>query len=607
MVKKEQNIPEMNVSNNYSSEKVGFEEISKKEIEKTNKIKEELEDFKNFVIKKFPFTLSIGILPPKSIDIFIEEEIGENLPKEEFEKIKNKTHLFMIVPEEKVKEIPKIKLELLKNIKEKKKNVWIYIKTPIDVWETGLDSKFDLMGAISMSFPLHDKGFLQPLRVAEIHKSLVLQRFEKFVVSYVIGGSWVTGTALKTSDVDAFIIINDTDVKKMPRLELKERLRSIIYQYVSEAHALAGVKKNLIHVQIYLLTEFWECVKDAHPTIFTFIRDGVPIYDRGTFTPWKVLLKMGKLKPSPESIDMFMSMGDRTVKRAKNALMEILIHDIYFGVITPSQALLMLYGLPPPNPKQTVKEMRNIFVEKEKMLEARYVNILERILKYYKDYEHEKLKEIKGEKIDKLIKDTEDYLERIKELRKQIEKRAEARTIEQIYEDTFNLLKNVTGKKIQNSMISDFEKLVKNGKFNPQHIKTLKDIINTKSDCKKGKTDLHKIDNVRKKSSSLINDLIEYSQRKDLISLEKKRISLKYEGGKKSAELLLGENDSGENKIFLFLQGSIKEISRGKIIDSNEEEVSKMMSSTNKEKSTKINPNVFELLKKELGEFEIVF
>ena len=107
------------------------------------------------------------------------------------------------------------------------------------------------------------------------------------------------------------MIINDTDVKRMPRLELKERLRGIIHQQMAEAASLAGVK-NTLHIQTYLLTDFWESVKDASPVIFTFIRDGIPIYDRGTFMPWKTLLRMGKLKPSPESIDMFMKTADKT-------------------------------------------------------------------------------------------------------------------------------------------------------------------------------------------------------------------------------------------------------------------------------------------------------
>ena len=141
------------------------------------------------------------------------------------------------------------------------------------------------------------------------------------------------------------------------RYLIKERLRGIIYQYVAEASALAGVE-NKLEPQIYLLTDFWEAVKDAHPVIFTFIRDGVLLYDRGTFMPWITLLHMVILKPSPEAFDMFMSMVDNTTKRAERTLLEIVIGEIYWGVITPSQALLMLYGLPPPTPKQVVSEMK---------------------------------------------------------------------------------------------------------------------------------------------------------------------------------------------------------------------------------------------------------
>ena len=397
-------IPEMNISKDYSS---------KSEIPKTNKLqketertRKELEKLKKFIIKKYPFTEAIGILPPKSVKKLIEDELG-NLPESDMKNLEKKIHLYIIVPEEKFKEIPKIKAEIVKEIDSKKQNIWIHIKTPVDIWGICLDSKFDLMSAISMSYPLYDKGILGALRVTEIHKSLVLRKFEKYVVSYVLGGSLVRGEAVKTSDVDVFIIINDTDVRRMSRLELKERLRGIIHQYIAEATALAGVKKNILNVQVYLLTDFWESVKDAHPVMFTFIRDGIPIYDRGTFMPWKALLKMGKLKPSPEAIDLFMSMGDKTIKRAKTALLDILVHDLYWGVITPSQALLMLYGLPPPTPRQTVKEMEKTFVNKEKMLEKKYLNILDRIVGLFKDYEHEKLKEIKGAEIDGLMKDTE--------------------------------------------------------------------------------------------------------------------------------------------------------------------------------------------------------
>ncbi len=518
-------ISEMNLDNKYSEKKIIPETPEKNQ--NLDKIKKELEKLKSFIIKKYPFVQAIGILPTKIIKNFIEEEISEELPKEQFEKLMKKIHIYIIVPDDKLKEIPKIKKEVIKEIEKIKQNFWIYVKTTGDVWEICLDSKFELITGIAMSFPLYDKGILGALRVAEIHKSLVLQKFERYVVSYVIAGSLVRGDATKTSDVDVFVVINDTDVKRMPRLELKERLRAIIYQYVEEASVLAGVK-NKLSPQVYLLTDFWESVKDAHPVIFTFIRDGIPLYDRGTFMPWKALLKMGKLKPSPEAIDLFMSMGDKTVKRAKTALLDIVVHEVYWGVTTPSQALLMLYGLPPPTPKQIVNEMRKVFVEKEKMLEKRYINILEKIVNIYKDYEHEKIKEIKGTEIDKILEDTEDYLKRLKELREQIEKRASEKTIEQIYNDTFNLLKTMFGNKSQQKIIEEFDKqLIKKGKLSPQSLRILKDIITARNEFKKGKSTSHRIDEARKNASILINDIIEYNQRCEFLSAKKEEKSSK--------------------------------------------------------------------------------
>ncbi|MBR9701762.1 hypothetical protein GOV13_02475 [Candidatus Pacearchaeota archaeon] len=602
MVPKDQSIPGMNLNNNYTQKPMAPESPSnvQKEMDKTKK---DLEKLKNFIVKKYPFIQAISVLPPQALKSFIEEEIGEDVPQLELEKLQKKVHLYVIVPENKFKSIPKIKKEIIAQVDKIKQDIWLYVKTPVDVWETCLDSKFDLAGAVAMSFPLYDKGFLGALRVSEIHKSLVLQKFEKYVVSYVIGGSVVRGEAIKTSDIDVFVIINDTDVKRMPRLELKERLRGIIYQYVAEAEALAGVK-NKLSPQVWLLTDFWEAVKDAHPVMFTFIRDGIPLYDRGTFMPWKALLKMGKLKPSPEAIEMYMSIGDKTIQRAKKFLLDIVIQDIFHGVSTPSQALLMLYGLPPTNIPETVKEMKRIFVDKEKLLEKKYWDILEEIMiKYYKGYEHGKIKEVSGKEVDRLLKNVEAYTKRLKELREQIEKRSQEKTIEQIYQDVFELLKAILGKKGQQAIITEFEtKLVKTGKFTQQHLRILKEIVDARAKFKRGKSNPHKVNEARKNAMILINDLIEYSQRCDLIAFEKGKMGLRYkESGKDVfAELLICDKVG-----FLFKGKVIKKLTN-KIEDSNTAEVTKAVEKQKKKKNVEINPKIFELLKKELGDYEVI-
>ena len=46
-------------------------------------------------------------------------------------------------------------------------------------------------------------------------------------------------------------------------------------------------------------------------------------------------------------------------------LLDIVMSDIYWGISMPAQGLLMLYGLPPTNPYETVKEFKRIFVDKE--------------------------------------------------------------------------------------------------------------------------------------------------------------------------------------------------------------------------------------------------
>jgi len=563
----------------------------KKEMEKT---REKLESFKKTMLKKYPFILSIGLVPPQAAEKFDEEnELTEE------EKKSKPLHLLIVIPEDKFKEINKIKAELIKESRDMKPKVWLNIMTPVDLWNFCLDGKYDISEAIGMSFPLYDKGLLGALRAAQIHKSLVLRKFEKYVTSYVIAGSLVRGEAKKTSDVDVFIIIDDTDVKRMPRLELKEKLRAIIYSYIMEAQELAGVK-NILNVQVYILTEFWESVKDAHPVMFTFIRDGVPLYDRGTFMPWKLLLKMGKIKPSPESIDMFMSMGDKLGESVKRKLLDIVMGDLFWGINTPSQALLMLYGLPPPNIAETVREMKRIFVEKEKLLEKKYIEILEEItIKYFKGYEHGKIKEVKGEDVDRLLKNAESYMKRLKELREQIEKRVQEKTITEIHKNVFEILKGLFGKKSETQLIKEFEKeLVNKGRTDPRFLHVLNELITAKKKYKsKKKPTKYEVEQIRKNAVQLINNLIEYGQRCELADLQRSKVLLSYKN--KKADLFLTK------PAFLIKEGKIKKITTK--IESASQEEFENITRQQKGKAEKITPKLLSLLKKELGEFEISF
>jgi len=579
----------------------------KKKMEKTQK---EIQKFKIEFLKKYKNTQSIGIIPQQAAKKIEEEyEISEEDSKREL------IHILTIVPESQYKKIGEIKLEAINLAKKINDKFWVHILTPIDFWNLGLDSKFEVMEALAMSYPILDKGFLGSVRVAQIHKSLVLKKFEKYVTSYVVGGSLTRGETVKTSDIDVFIIIDDTDVKRMPRMELKEKLRGIIYSYIGEAEAISGVK-NKLSPQIYLMTEFWEAVKDAHPVMFSFIRDGIPLYDRGAFLPWKSLLRMGKIKPSPEAIDMFMSSGDKIKDIVNKKLFDIATLDLFWGVSTPTQGLLMLYGQAPGNVYDTVKAFRETFVIKESLIEAKYADILDNIaIKHFKGMEHGKIKpgDITGEQADKLTKDALDYIARLKELREQIEKRIQEKSIDQIYKDTFGMIGNLLKKKSEVTILKEFEsKIIKEGKFPPRFLSNLKFIAKTKRDIEKQqqvkKTTKKKdnltfkqsqhVDQARKYASEITTALIEHTQRCELASLEKSRFQIKSHDIQ--AEVFFLKNT------FLVQQSKIQKISKDSLVKSNPKELQEQIMAQ-KNQETKIDYKSLTVLHKIFGEFDLVY
>ena len=566
----------------------------KKAEEEFAKLKGKIENLKKEIVKKYKFTIGLTLLPAQTSFIFEEEE---PMPPE-IAKTKP-LHLLLLIPEEQFKNIPKIKPDILKLVDHTKENLWLHIWTPVDLWNFGLDSKYDVLDAISAGFPFHDNGFLGALRVANIHKSLLLRKFDKYVASYVIGGSLVRGTADKTSDVDTFVIIDDTDVKRMNRLELLERLRGIAYDYIREATALAGVK-NILNVQVWLLTDFWQRVKDAEPVAFTFIRDGVPLYDRGTFIPWKLLLKMGKIKPSPEAIDLYMKQGEQTDEFVKRRMMDAMV-DVYWGVVTPTQAMMMLAGEAPPIPKTIVADVRKVLVDREKIMSPTDLKILERVVKMYKDYEHGTLKEVPGKEIDEILKESNDYIKRLKELRKKIESNMQKKDAEQIYGEITNLLKTILGNKSQEELTQGFEKeLIKKGKVQQRSLVLLRSLAKDKQKMQQGKLEQKEVDSIKKDAVELISSLTEYAQRADLIKAEKGIMEISY-NGRKAELVLFGEVN------FIIEGKSIRKIEKGKFIEVSKEEFDNVFKENKGKITTTVSGELFKTLEKELGKFDISF
>ena len=411
-----------------------------------------------------------------------------------------------------------------------------------ELWQNCYDGKSDLLQLIALGAPVHDTGMLSAVKIAEVHKSMVLKKFEKYIVAYVLAGSLVQGKATKESDIDVFVVIDDTDVKKMTRFELKDKLRAIIIQMGFEAGEITGIR-NKLNIQPYILTEFWDSIHESNPVIFTFLRDGVPFYDRGIFMPWKQLLKMGKIKPSTEAIDMYMNSGEQMLDRVKFKLREIAMEDFFWSIQTPSQAALMLYGVPPPTPKETVEVMREIFVKKEKLLEGKDVDILESVIRLRKDLEHGTKKDVTGKELDQCLENADKYLKRLKKLFTQIEKRKEEEHIIKSYDTVISVIRDAL--RIEGyERIADVELVkafedtfISTGKIPAQYIRSLNAIIDAKKNYDAGELTKFDVEQTRKAANELVKMLFEFIQRKRMQELQRAKLNIKY--GEKFGEVVV--------------------------------------------------------------------
>jgi len=584
------------------------------ELEKKLKaLKEKLDTFKTKVLEKFgDYIVGITLLPPeKPMPKPGEEKKAEEAPKDD-----QNISVLVLVDDTTSQKMTKDELHqkfstiIKKMAEETDKKIVSQAILLTDLWLNSYDAKYELNKLISLGAPIHDTGMLAAIKIAEIHKSMVIKKFDKYILSYVLAGSLVQGRATPTSDIDVWIVIDDTDVKKMTRVELKDKLRAIIIGMGIEAGELTGIK-NKLNIQVYILTDFWESLKEANPIIFTLLRDGVPFYDRGIFMPWKQLLRMGRIKPSREAIDLFMSTGEQSIERVKRTLKAMGMEDTYYAILTPSQAALMLYGLPPPTPKETPEVLEEIFVKKEKLLEPEYVQILKDNVNLRKEIEHGTKKELTGTELDRFVSNAEKYLKRIRNLFKDIEELHNEKSVLTLYDEVMTIIRDVLRMegidKVQDEeLIKKFEdELISAGKIPAKYLRDLNEIIAAKKKHDAKKLTKADIEAARKGSIGLIKFMVEYMQRKRGKELERAKIKVKH--GDRYGEVILMDKvafvifdvDAKEKKIektVINPDGSL-----GTLQESSLEEYEKELSKEKFPQKVFIKEPIFEDLKNIFG------
>jgi len=97
--------------------------------------------------------------------------------------------------------------------------------------------------------------------------------------------------------------------------------------------------------------------------VFIVVDDTTKSITAGFFMPVKKLLKMGKIPATREAIESYMEGAPKKLMRAKTVKLLMLAEDCYYSMLNTAQAVLMFMGLEPPVPSKAYVEVKKYLVD----------------------------------------------------------------------------------------------------------------------------------------------------------------------------------------------------------------------------------------------------
>ncbi|MEM5797221.1 MAG: nucleotidyltransferase domain-containing protein [Candidatus Aenigmatarchaeota archaeon] len=250
-------------------------------------------------------------------------------------------------------------------------------------------------------------------RAPQIDKKEIIEKVVKFtntirkqygelIKSVLIFGSAVKGTMVKGSDIDVWVIVDDTATKTTEDLD----------KVIDHLYLIAAELKEL-HVQAHTLTEFWQSIRIGSPEFSNFLRYGLAIYDTGFIKPIQRMLQMGLIPPSDETISLKARAASARYNKVKNEV-KMLIFDLRYTALDMVQAVVMYYYKETPDYKKAPEFLERLV--KEKKLEKEYMDKFIKLDKLWKDIDHGDIKEVTTDHLNEALVLTNEIVERMKKL-----------------------------------------------------------------------------------------------------------------------------------------------------------------------------------------------
>jgi predicted nucleotidyltransferase len=240
----------------------------------------------------------------------------------------------------------------------------------------------------------------------------VYAKFDKMIKSIVLFGSQAKKNSKSNSDIDLIIILDDAAI--LWDQELITWYREELGKLVS-----SNPYKKEVHITSVRLTTWWQDMIKGDPIVYNMIRYGEPILDfGGFFTPLKILLQQGKIKPTPEAIYTCLQRAPMHFLRSKENEMNS-VEGLYWAMIESANAALMAAKQLPHSPENIPLRLKETFSDR-KLLSEKYVIWLREIYLLHKKISRKEITYLKGVVIDEWQERTEQFINEMTRLVKDL-------------------------------------------------------------------------------------------------------------------------------------------------------------------------------------------
>jgi predicted nucleotidyltransferase/uncharacterized protein (UPF0332 family) len=228
-------------------------------------------------------------------------------------------------------------------------------------------------------------------RKAKQFAAMVRDKFGKYIRTVFLLGSIARTDFVGGSDVDVYVIFDDTATDKPFTSSMREGL----YNQLCEMAAKLG-KEPHVHVQMATVTEFVDGIRTANPIIFNSIRNGRPILDTGFFEPLKRMLYMGLIKPGKETVIQTLEAASEYLNKVRT-YHEWSVERMYKSVTWSTNSMLMASGREPVGVDFMVDALGGLV--SNQVIEPEHVKTLQDIIELQRLIEQGKAGDLKFETI----------------------------------------------------------------------------------------------------------------------------------------------------------------------------------------------------------------